>query len=209
VIALGTLDPYPYPRLYWEDEELGDGETWLIYSENGSGGNGDNGGNVDDGNGDDSGNGLDDFDWSTGIPTEQVWPGGGTPAWARILIFRGTSGPPSVFSPNFITRGTSADLLKAVKAYNQALLSFELNKDSMTEAEYAVAVIELAVARAAIMIVEAMLSGNPTALAAAIEAYEFALQQLADYGDYLTEDQTSFVASLLSAIDNVIASQST
>jgi len=203
---IGTYDPYPYPRLFWENDQFNESYIWFINSE--GSGSGDNGNGNGGDNGESPGDDLDDFDWSTGIPTDSLWPGGGTPAWARILLFRDRSGPRSVFSVNFIINGTRADLLKAITAYNQALLKFEQNKENMNEAEYAVAVIELAVARAAIMIVEARLSGDPDALAAAIEAYELAMEQLTIYGSFLSESQASIVASLMDAIESVIAALS-
>ena len=158
----------------------------------------------DDNDGDE--NDLDDFDWSEGLPEvpDDPGPSMGARGWGRNLVFRDTSGPQPVISTSLVTSGKDSDLERAVIAFNHFLGNFEQNKDSKSDIEFAAAVIELAVARTAIIVVEVRLSGDLDAFNAAVNAYQFASVQLDGYGSYLSDSQADFAGAILDACDGVI-----
>jgi len=126
---------------------------------------------------------------------------------AKALVYPLADGTAPIVTADFVSGGTALDLAKAISLYLELLQDFEENAESMSEAEYAVTVIELAVAWAGIQALEARLSSEGETgfdLSALLEAYENALQQLSDYGDYLSEEQLTAVSSVLDAVAEVI-----
>lgn len=77
----------------------------------------------------------------------------------------------------------------------------------MEEREYAQTVIELALGRAAIMVIDARLqqeSGSGFLASAVVDAYQYAQAQLAAYGGYLSGAQREAVNTALSSLAQAI-----
>jgi len=111
-------------------------------------------------------------------------------------------------SPGIIAYGSWNDLNQAVAAYQASLLFLENNRTTLSPAELALLEVELAIARAAIMALEAKLlaaDGLTYNLADLQAAYAAAVATVTANQSYLNAGQMAAANQLLTAIANVIA----
>lgn len=115
----------------------------------------------------------------------------------------------TLISPAFVTGGSTANLARALAAYNQAKLSYEANYGTMNATQRAVAETELTIARAAILALDALLAaqgGVPYDLIALIAAFESAEAVLTRNANMLSDWQIATAQSILQTITVVVAS---
>jgi hypothetical protein len=118
----------------------------------------------------------------------------------------------AVITPAFVTGGSAADLNRAIAAFNQAKQNYDVNKGNMGAADKAVAVVELAIADAAIKALALSLAaqgGQAFDLAALISAYNNAVAVLNANRALLTAEQIAEAEALLQAIATLISRYST
>jgi hypothetical protein len=119
-----------------------------------------------------------------------------------------TGGPNAQITPAYITSGDQFDLAQASVAYNTALDRYEEVKDLLTDQQRALFETELAIAKAAILAMEARLmaaDGLPYNLAALQAAYAAAAATLSAQQGFLSADQLAAANQLLAAIAAVIS----
>jgi len=111
-------------------------------------------------------------------------------------------------TPGLITSGSWNDLNQAVAAYQAALVSLENKITTLSPAELALLEVELVIARAAIMALEAKLlaaDGKPFNLTSLQAAYAAAVAALNSNQSFLSADQQAAANQLLTAVAGVIA----
>lgn len=111
-------------------------------------------------------------------------------------------------TPGIIASGSWNDLNQAVAAYQAALASLENNRTTLSPAELALLEVELAIARAAILALEAKLlaaDGLPFNLAALQAAYAVAVATVTANQSFLSAGQLAAANQLLTTIASAIA----
>jgi hypothetical protein len=111
-------------------------------------------------------------------------------------------------TPGLIASGSWNDLKQAVAAYQAALVSLENKITTLSPVELALLEVELVIARAAIMALEAKLlaaDGKPFNLASLQAAYAAAVAALSSNQSFLSADQQAAANQLLTAVAGVIA----
>lgn len=107
----------------------------------------------------------------------------------------------------FVNAGTSGELATVIDAYEFLQEDFDANWEELDDSEYALTLLDLAVAWAAIQAREAALTdeaGEEVNLDAAVEAYQAAMGYLADYGEFLTEEQLEALEEVLAAVAELL-----
>ncbi len=107
-------------------------------------------------------------------------------------------------TPEFVRSASPEELAAVLASYEELLQYFEENWETMSESEYALALLDLAAAWAAIQAVEASLNGEAADLDLALEAYLGAIELLAEYGALLDEAQLAAVEAILEAVAGVL-----
>jgi len=107
-------------------------------------------------------------------------------------------------TPEFVRTGSPEELAAVLASYEELLQYFDENWETMSESEYALALLDLAAAWAAIQAVEASLNGEAADLDLALEAYLGAIELLAEYGALLDEAQLVAVEAILEAVADVL-----
>ncbi len=127
-----------------------------------------------------------------------------TPLWFLVIPpFEPDNGDLPMVTIPFIEDGNYEQLKSVVALYELLLQEFEANQDSLSEAEYAYSLLDLAAGWAAIQVVEARLSGDEASLEEAVEAFQEVMFYLAEeesYSSHLTEEQLEALNDLLEAI---------
>jgi len=117
-------------------------------------------------------------------------------------------GVAAYITPDFVSNANQFNLAQAVLAYQVALQRYEEGKELLTGEQKALYETELAIARAAIMVMEARLSaaeGLPYNLATLQAAYAEALETANAHQSYLSAGQLTAANQLLAAIAGVMA----
>lgn len=151
----------------------------------------------DDDDGDNSGDNFGSFDFA--------FPLGIQNGTGLITITNQVNTP---ITPGIIASGSWNDLNQAVAAYQAALVNLENNITTISPAELALLEVELVIARAAIMALEAKLlaaDGKPFNLVSLQAAYAADVAVLNANQGYLSTDQQAAANQLLTAIAGVIA----
>ena len=126
---------------------------------------------------------------------------------ATTMVFAAADGSAPAINAQFLANANSADLGALIALYAELLQQFEENGASMSDAEYASTAIELAIARAAILALDARLlqeSGLGYIESAVIAAYNEAQAQLSAHGSYLSGEQREAANAALNAVAGAI-----
>lgn len=108
--------------------------------------------------------------------------------------------PEGMVSVQFILEGSAEELEALLSTYEAMLAEFDANWEDLTDSEYAYALIDLSVAWAALQLTEARLSGNADDLTEAVEAYQLALENIANYGDQIADNHMEVIMEVMAAI---------
>ena len=125
-----------------------------------------------------------------------------------LIIGEPGNTPESLINTDFINEGGWEDYYSALSAYENLIELFETSKHKLSSQEYATVKIDMAIAYAAIKIVEARLLDLEIAYEEALQAYETALLAIEEYGSSLKEDQINLAVEILTIIESFLSEHS-
>ncbi len=128
----------------------------------------------------------------------------GIPGFLVMTGSARTSGKP-LFNSYLVTSGSSSDLFQAEAAYNKAFSNYIFLKETNPLAVHPLHLLDLALARAAILALHLRLNSDLALLPAAQEAYRQSLQLFNQYSHLLTESQKLQAETMLSEIWKVLS----
>jgi hypothetical protein len=164
----------------------------------------------------------DDFPWSGGFGMGQIWDSFNLPALTlladlanlpvlgptpKALVFPSPEGDRPLVTADFVKSGTTQDLACAITLYIKLLQTLEENRAGMSPGEYARAMVELAVAWAAIQALDARLlteAGLHFISGPQVDAYLAAVEQLTVSGGYLSSAEMESARAVLKAVAEAI-----